>query len=251
VLVTCQIFFAPSNAFSIQNLYPEIMMAFYNIFFTACPILIFGLFEQRVPISSLADDPAHYRSIAHNRHLSPLQFLRWNLAGLWHSAVAYLSALALFSASHLGRDGRLDDLQAFGSLVYLQVMLSVHVKLLLESRYITLFTLFSLSMSLLAILVFCLLPNSFVMPYPFTVLTEDQSLYWLFYRLFGYPSVWLCLAVGCCAALLPDMCYKVGEGLMQQARQVRDENFRRKLLYFRDLPANHEQQKRKRMGESS
>ena len=128
-------------------------------------------------------------------------------------------------------------------------MISVHAKLLLESRYITLFTLFSLAMSLLAILVFCILPNSFIMPYPLTVLTEEQSLYWLFFRLFSYPTVWACLVVGLFAALLPDLCYKVAEGLGPEMRLARDENFKRKLLYFRDLPENHEQQRRKRMGE--
>jgi len=86
------------------------------------------------------------------------------------------------------------------------------------------------------------------MPYPITVLTEEQSLYWLFYRLFSYPTVWACLAVGLCAALLPDLCFKVIQGLGQQVKKAREENFKRKLLYFRDLPDNHEQQRRKRMG---
>jgi len=97
------------------------MMAFYNIFFTACPILIFGLFEQRVKISNLSEDPTHYQSIAHNQQLSPTQFLLWNLSGLWHSAVAYLSTLFLFSPAHLGFDGKLEDIHAFGAVVYFQV----------------------------------------------------------------------------------------------------------------------------------
>jgi hypothetical protein len=85
------------------------------------PILIFGLFEQKVSIKDLENDPYTYRyafkifsnfkkkiffkttfnqknrTIKKNRILAPLNFIRWNLLASWHSIVSFFFVYGLYS----------------------------------------------------------------------------------------------------------------------------------------------------------
>jgi hypothetical protein len=53
-LVSCQLYYAGSNAFSVQSLFHPIFTIFFNIFFTAFPIIVFGnlnsLFSYKINI---------------------------------------------------------------------------------------------------------------------------------------------------------------------------------------------------------
>lgn len=60
-LVTCQLFYAGSTAFSISSLFHSLFLIFYNIFFTAFPIVAFGIFEQKTKIKKLENNPDYYK----------------------------------------------------------------------------------------------------------------------------------------------------------------------------------------------
>ena len=59
---------------------------FYNIFFTSLPIFIYSLFEQPIPQENLLSNPALYKYIRRNCHLSWGQFAKWSLLGKSSSA---------------------------------------------------------------------------------------------------------------------------------------------------------------------
>ena len=90
--------------------------------------------------------------------------------------------------------------------------------------------------------------ESFSSPYPVTILTEEQSLYWSFYTILSKPSVWFCFLVSSVAALAPDLCYKIITNMIVEYKEWKIDDFNKKSKSYRDLPINHEEQKRKRTG---
>ncbi|RNA08274.1 putative phospholipid-transporting ATPase IF isoform X1, partial [Brachionus plicatilis] len=217
VLVNCQIFYAPISAFSVQSLYPLIYMVFYNVFFSAFPIATYGLLEQKIKIKQLEINPAFYKTISKNRGLSLIQFIKWNIAGLWHSIVAYYSTYLLFTSDFISIEpsGKICGEVEFGSIVFIQVLIMVHIKLFLVWKSINLLAIFSYLQSVLAFVIWCLIPNAFIMPFPFTTLTEEQSLYWALFSILSYPSVWLCFLVSSSIAMIPDIILHLFENVYQ------------------------------------
>jgi hypothetical protein len=65
--------------------------------------MFFGLFEQKTEIRKLEKQPLYYRAIRNNRNLSLSQFFRWNAAGIWHSAVVFISTYLITGATDEGK----------------------------------------------------------------------------------------------------------------------------------------------------
>ena len=57
----CQFYFAFFNAFSVTSLYDSIVLTTYNVALTVMPILLYGLFEQKVSIKEVEKNPYLYR----------------------------------------------------------------------------------------------------------------------------------------------------------------------------------------------
>lgn len=70
------------------------------------------------------------RTITKNRGLSIFQFIKWNVAGLWHSIVAYYSTYLLFRSDFISIEssGKICGEVEFGSIVFIQVLIMVHIK---------------------------------------------------------------------------------------------------------------------------
>ena len=127
--MTCQLYFAFYNAFSVQSLYNSIFLTFYNITFTSAPILAYGLFEQKHKITKIEKNPYLYRSITKNKNLSALQFFKWMAFGIWHSLVAFFFTAGLSATTaSFSQDGKMSGYVEFGSLVICIVVVVVHVK---------------------------------------------------------------------------------------------------------------------------
>lgn len=205
--VNCQLFYAPLTAFSVQSLYHGIYFMFYNVLFTSFPIAAFGLLEQKTKINELEINPQHYKNITKNKLLSVFQFIKWNFVGIWHSITAYYSTYLLLTDTiiSISPNGDIIGEVEFGSIVFIQVLIIVHLKLFIEWKAINLFTLFSYLMSLFTFIVWTLIPNSFIIKYPFTTITEEQSFYWVQFKILSYPSVWLCFVLSSSIAIIPDI----------------------------------------------
>ncbi|XP_013415921.1 probable phospholipid-transporting ATPase IF [Lingula anatina] len=94
--ITAQVYFAFFSGFSAQSIYDSFFLTFFNITFTSLPILIYGLFEQHIPPDKLMEMPKLYKKIRKNAMLSPGQFIKWNLLGIWHSVVLFFGCIFIF-----------------------------------------------------------------------------------------------------------------------------------------------------------
>jgi hypothetical protein len=84
-----------------------------------------------------------------------------------------------------------------------------------------------------------------------TIFTEEQSFFWVVYKLLSHPVSWLILLLSAVTALIPDICLKVAENFYHT---IQEEKLRIKLSlndrkdsYIRGVPNKLEEQKRKRL----
>jgi magnesium-transporting ATPase (P-type) len=82
-----------------QALFDGIFLMMYNIFYTACPILFYGLLEQPYPEKVLMERPHLYKLIRRNRLMTWSIFLKWTMFALWHASIAYWFSKAISSHS--------------------------------------------------------------------------------------------------------------------------------------------------------
>ncbi len=68
--------------YNFQPLYDGFFLTYYNLFFTALPILVFGLLEQNFSDKQLLENLHIYRDITGNARMSWKQFFKWNLLGI-------------------------------------------------------------------------------------------------------------------------------------------------------------------------
>lgn len=61
VFSICQAYFAFWNAFSTGSLYNSLFLSMFNLTVTSVPVALLGLFEQKIPIDELANNPYYYK----------------------------------------------------------------------------------------------------------------------------------------------------------------------------------------------
>ena len=109
----------------------------YNTTFAALPILVYAVLEQNFDARHLLDNFYLYRAISGNARMSWLQFLKWNLLGLWHALVIYASAHLLFYFEFdMIYDGKPLDMASMGTIVCKGVVWVVNLKVKIKDTCI-------------------------------------------------------------------------------------------------------------------
>ncbi|XP_074154386.1 phospholipid-transporting ATPase IF isoform X4 [Sminthopsis crassicaudata] len=124
--------------FSQQTLYDSVYLTLYNICFTSLPILIYSLLEQHVHPHVLQNKPTLYRDISKNSHLSIKKFLYWTVLGFSHAFIFFFGCYFLIwkDVSLLG-NGQMFGNWTFGTLVFTVMVITVTVKMALETHFWT------------------------------------------------------------------------------------------------------------------
>ncbi|XP_068960896.1 phospholipid-transporting ATPase IF isoform X1 [Petaurus breviceps papuanus] len=124
--------------FSQQTLYDSVYLTLYNICFTSLPILIYSLLEQHVHPHVLQSKPSLYRDISKNSHLSIKKFLYWTILGFSHAFIFFFGCYFLIweDISVLG-NGQMFGNWTFGTLVFTVMVITVTVKMALETHFWT------------------------------------------------------------------------------------------------------------------
>ncbi|XP_052783537.1 phospholipid-transporting ATPase IF-like isoform X3 [Mya arenaria] len=134
--ITAQLFYTFFSAFSEQSLYESFYLMNFNMVFTAMPILMYGIFEQHIPPSTLMANPRLYKKVSKNMNMSIRNFIKWNSLGLWHSVVVFFGGVFLMGEeSSLFPDGRMIGNWTLGSIMYFASLMIVSFKLCLTIHY--------------------------------------------------------------------------------------------------------------------
>ncbi|KAI2532613.1 ATP11B isoform 8, partial [Pan troglodytes] len=122
--------------FFYKTLYDSVYLTLYNICFTSLPILIYSLLEQHVDPHVLQNKPTLYRDISKNRLLSIKTFLYWTILGFSHAFIFFFGSYLLIGkdTSLLG-NGQMFGNWTFGTLVFTVMVITVTVKMALETHF--------------------------------------------------------------------------------------------------------------------
>ncbi|XP_069583347.1 phospholipid-transporting ATPase IF isoform X1 [Ranitomeya imitator] len=191
--------------FSQQTLYDSVYLTLYNICFTSLPILMYSLFEQHVHPHVLHTKPGLYRDISKNALLGFKPFLYWTFLGFGHAFIFFFGSYFLMGedASLLG-NGQMFGNWTFGTLVFTVMVLTVTMKMALETQFWTWINHFVTWGSIAFYFIFSLFYGGIIWPFLHT-----QDMYFVFVQLLSSGSAWFAIIIITTACLFLDVLKKV------------------------------------------
>uniref|UniRef100_A0A8C4XM57 Phospholipid-transporting ATPase n=1 Tax=Falco tinnunculus TaxID=100819 RepID=A0A8C4XM57_FALTI len=191
--------------FSQQTLYDSVYLTLYNICFTSLPVLIYSLFEQHVHPHVLQSKPVLYRDISKNAHLGFKPFLYWTILGFFHAFVFFYGSYLLMGedTSLLG-NGQMFGNWTFGTLVFTVMVITVTMKMALETHFWTWINHFVTWGSIVFYFIFSLFYGGIIWPFLHT-----QDMYFVFVQLLSSGSAWFAIILIVVACLFIDVVKKV------------------------------------------
>ncbi|XP_073531086.1 phospholipid-transporting ATPase IF isoform X4 [Phyllobates terribilis] len=191
--------------FSQQTLYDSVYLTLYNICFTSLPILMYSLFEQHVHPHVLHTKPGLYRDISKNALLGFKPFLYWTFLGFGHAFILFFGSYFLMGedASLLG-NGQMFGNWTFGTLVFTIMVLTVTMKMALETQFWTWINHFVTWGSIAFYFIFSLFYGGIIWPFLHT-----QDMYFVFVQLLSSGSAWFAIIIITTACLFLDVLKKV------------------------------------------
>ncbi|KAM5334367.1 phospholipid-transporting ATPase IF isoform 3-T3 [Glossophaga mutica] len=191
--------------FSQQTLYDSVYLTLYNICFTSLPILIYSLLEQHIDPHVLQNKPTLYRDISKNRQLSIKTFLYWTILGFSHAFIFFFGSYFLMGndISLLG-NGQMFGNWTFGTLVFTVMVITVTVKMALETHFWTWINHFVTWGSIIFYFVFSLFYGGILWPF-----SGSQNMYFVFFQLLSSGSVWFAIILMVVTCLFLDIVKKV------------------------------------------
>ncbi|XP_066503233.1 phospholipid-transporting ATPase IF-like isoform X1 [Hoplias malabaricus] len=191
--------------FSQQTLYDSVYLTLYNICFTSLPILMYSLFEQLVHPHVLQSKPALYRDISKNSLLSFKTFLYWTILGFCHAFVFFFGSYILMGEdTSLMGNGQMFGNWTFGTLVFTVMVITVTLKLALETHFWTWINHFVTWGSIAFYFIFSLFYGGIIWPFLHT-----QDMYFVFVQLLSSGSAWFAIIIIVITCLFPDVIKKV------------------------------------------
>ncbi|XP_073434864.1 phospholipid-transporting ATPase IF isoform X2 [Dendrobates tinctorius] len=187
--------------FSQQTLYDSVYLTLYNICFTSLPILMYSLFEQHVHPHVLHTKPGLYRDISKNALLGFKPFLYWTFLGVGHAFIFFFGSYFLMGedTSLLG-NGQMFGNWTFGTLVFTVMVLTVTMKMALETQFWTWINHFVTWGSIAFYLIFSLFYGGIIWPFLHT-----QDMYFVFVQLLSSGSAWFAIIIITAACLFLDV----------------------------------------------
>ncbi|POI35976.1 hypothetical protein CIB84_000273 [Bambusicola thoracicus] len=191
--------------FFYKTLYDSVYLTLYNICFTSLPVLIYSLFEQHVHPHVLQSKPVLYRDISKNALLGYKPFLYWTILGFLHAFVFFYGSYLLMGedTSLLG-NGQMFGNWTFGTLVFTVMVITVTMKMALETHFWTWINHFVTWGSIVFYFIFSLFYGGIIWPFLHT-----QDMYFVFVQLLSSGSAWFAIILIVVACLFLDVVKKV------------------------------------------
>ncbi|XP_069474759.1 phospholipid-transporting ATPase IF isoform X4 [Ambystoma mexicanum] len=191
--------------FSQQTLYDSVYLTLYNICFTSLPILMYSLFEQHVHPHVLQSKPVLYQDISKNALLGFKPFLYWTLLGFSHALLFFYGSYFLMGedTSLLG-SGQMFGNWTFGTLVFTVMVITVTLKMALETHFWTWIHHFVTWGSIAFYFIFSLFYGGIIWPFLHT-----QDMYFVFVQLLSSGSSWFAIIIIITTCLFLDVMKKI------------------------------------------
>ncbi|KAF2015461.1 phospholipid-transporting ATPase-like protein [Aaosphaeria arxii CBS 175.79] len=124
-LFMTQFWYSFQNAFSGQIIYESWTLTFYNVFFTAAPPFVLGVFDQFVSARLLDRYPQLYQLSQSGVFFRMHSFWSWIANGFYHSLILYFASQAFMLWDWPQWDGRNAGHWAWGTSLYTAALATV------------------------------------------------------------------------------------------------------------------------------
>ncbi|EGG14801.1 P-type ATPase [Cavenderia fasciculata] len=206
VFAMTQFWFGLFNAFSAQTIYDSLSIAVFNVIFTGLPIIVYAILDQDVSAQSSMQYPQLYKSGQKDSEFNLKVLWVWLVEGWSHSVVIFFMAYGIYSyGANVLSNGQTLDIWAMGQTIFILVVITVNLKLALETRYWTWLTHFSIWGSILI----WFLWQAILASIQAAGASATGEVYQIAYHLWASPLFWLglfCIPIIC---LVPDSLYKI------------------------------------------
>jgi phospholipid-transporting ATPase len=190
-----QFWYSFQNAFSGQIIYESWTLTFYNVFFTAAPPFVIGIFDQFVSARLLDRYPQLYRLSQSGVFFRMHSFWSWVANGFYHSLILYFGSQAIILYDWPQWDGRNAGHWVWGTGAYTANLATVLLKASLITNIWTKYTFLAIPGSFL--LWFILMPIYATVAPRVNISNEYVG---VIERLFPDPRFWAMVIV------LPPLC---------------------------------------------
>lgn len=190
-----QFWYSFQNAFSGQIIYESWTLTFYNVFFTAAPPFVIGIFDQFVSARLLDRYPQLYRLSQSGVFFRMHSFWSWVANGFYHSLILYFGSQIIILWDWPQWDGRNAGHWVWGTASYTANLATVLLKASLITNIWTKYTFLAIPGSFL--LWFILMPIYAVVAPKVNISNEYIG---VIERLFPDPRFWAMVFV------LPPLC---------------------------------------------
>lgn len=194
-LFMTQFWYSFQNAFSGQIIYESWTLTFYNVFFTAAPPFVLGIFDQFVSARLLDRYPQLYRLSQSGVFFRMHSFWSWVTNGFYHSLILYFASQAFILWDWPQKDGLNAGHWVWGTALYTAALATVLLKAALITNIWTKYTVLAIPGSMA--LWFILLPVYATVAPKLNISTEYIG---VIQRMFPDPRFWAMLCV------LPPLC---------------------------------------------
>ena len=130
---TCQNLFAFLSNFSAQSLFDSNFLFLYNTLFTAVPVMIYGIAEQKFSSQTLVHNPRFYTMNRFGTRMSIL--FQWCLFGVWHTVAIFFGWLLFLNNDTTCNCGSDMDLASWGAQIGGTCVTVVSLKILVEAKH--------------------------------------------------------------------------------------------------------------------
>eukprot|EP00744_Colponema_vietnamica_P002392 GILI01003764.1.p1 GENE.GILI01003764.1~~GILI01003764.1.p1 ORF type:complete len:1770 (+),score=522.85 GILI01003764.1:205-5310(+) len=180
-LILPMLYFSFLNAFSGTTLYDSWLLMSYNVLWTSIPIIIFGVLDQDLSAKAVLAAPFLYITSQQRLHFNSAKFVKWMVRGIITSIICFLTVVF----AYWEQPG--DSISVVGSVVFFCIVITVNVKIFIESRSITvafgIITFLSILLFIPFLLAYSAIGSTFI------------SMYWVGMKMFADPRAWLCLVL--------------------------------------------------------
>lgn len=160
VIYFTQFLFLFFNGFSGQSFYDDFYLTFYNLFFTAWPVIARAIFEQDVPIENFRNliDPSLKKAyhllyyIGQKNKLFKNKYIcYWLVSAFTTSTAVFLILFYSLRDSLVNQYGQNINIWYLSITIYTSIIIIVDLKLLVNTNYLTIFVIFSVFVLSLAL----------------------------------------------------------------------------------------------------
>ena len=138
IFVSPMFFYGFINFFSGITLYEPFLHQFYNVFYSIFPIFYFSIFDREYESDFLLKNPNYYIQGMKNQCFNIFIFIKYIIIGFFEGILLMISSFIFFYYND-DKGYNLNNLYSFGTVIFSGIIITVNLKVLLNSKIIDIF----------------------------------------------------------------------------------------------------------------